>query len=216
MEPFTEAARKGASEFALLTPGRRPARSSSSPRFSPSTMKCWRCACASDPGLFHLKPDRFSGLPVENAAIVSSLQRLPAALDRRRSLGALERRAVADPAGAAQTLIDAVTSSAPNLNPVSFEDSCPVAPAEMPANQQVTAEANPALVTGSSGPLPVVERGFPIMIPSPRGGELLLSGPCQSTALRSRASKGSRSRTDRHPSASWPCLCPCLPLHSGG
>jgi hypothetical protein len=45
----------------------------------------------SDPGLFHLKPDRFRGLSVENAAIVSSLLRLPAAaLDRRSSLGALD------------------------------------------------------------------------------------------------------------------------------
>jgi len=42
-------------------------------------------------GLFHLKPDRFEGLPVENAAIVSSLLRLPAAaLDRRTSLGGLD------------------------------------------------------------------------------------------------------------------------------
>jgi hypothetical protein len=45
----------------------------------------------SDPGLFHLRPERFEGLPVENAAIVSSLLRLPTAgLDRRTSLGALD------------------------------------------------------------------------------------------------------------------------------
>jgi hypothetical protein len=45
----------------------------------------------SDRALFHLRPERFPGLPVENAAIVTSLLRLPlTALDRRESLGALD------------------------------------------------------------------------------------------------------------------------------
>lgn len=107
MEPFTEAARKGASEFALLTPVKaRPVLVITDVlpehdevlalrlrRLEKLTTEAERERVreGSDPGLFHLKPDRFSGLPVENAAVVSSLLRLPAAvLDRRRSLGALE------------------------------------------------------------------------------------------------------------------------------
>lgn len=44
-----------------------------------------------DPALFPLRPERFPGLPVENAAIVTSLLRLPVeALDRRESLGTLD------------------------------------------------------------------------------------------------------------------------------
>jgi hypothetical protein len=44
-----------------------------------------------DPALFHLRPERFPELPVENAAIVTSLLRLPVeALDRRQSLGTLD------------------------------------------------------------------------------------------------------------------------------
>jgi hypothetical protein len=44
-----------------------------------------------DPALFPLPPERFPELPVENAAIVTSLLRLPVeALDSRRSLGMLE------------------------------------------------------------------------------------------------------------------------------
>jgi hypothetical protein len=40
-----------------------------------------------------LRPERFPGLPVENAAIVTSLLRLPVeALDRRESLGTLDER----------------------------------------------------------------------------------------------------------------------------
>lgn len=107
MEPFTEAARKGASEFALLTPVKaRPVlvvtevlpehdevlalRLRRLEKLATEAER-ERVREGSDPGLFHLKPGRFSGLPVENAAIVSSLLRLPAAaLDRRRSLGALE------------------------------------------------------------------------------------------------------------------------------
>ena len=107
VEPFTEAARKGASEFALLTPVKaRPVlvitevlpehdevlalRLRRLEKLATEAER-ERVREGSDPGLFHLKPDGFSGLPVENAAIVSSLLRLPAAaLDRRRSLGALE------------------------------------------------------------------------------------------------------------------------------
>lgn len=107
MEAFTEAARKGASEFALLTPVKaRPVlviteilpeheevlalRLRRLEKLA-SDAERQRVRERSDPGLFHLKPDRFKGLPVENAAIVSSLLRLPAAaLDRRSSLGALE------------------------------------------------------------------------------------------------------------------------------
>lgn len=107
MEPFTEAARKGASEFALLTPVKaRPVlvitevlpehdevlalRLRRLEKLATEAER-ERVREGSDPGFFHLKPGRFSGLPVENAAIVSSLLRLPAAaLDRRRSLGALE------------------------------------------------------------------------------------------------------------------------------
>lgn len=44
-----------------------------------------------DPALFPLRPERFPGLPVENAAIVTALLRLPVeALDRRESLGTLD------------------------------------------------------------------------------------------------------------------------------
>lgn len=107
MEPFTEAARKGASEFALLTPVKaRPVlvitevlpehdevlalRLRRLEKLATEAER-ERVREGSDPGLFHLEPGRFSALPVENAAIVSSLLRLPAAaLDRRRSLGALE------------------------------------------------------------------------------------------------------------------------------
>lgn len=107
VEPFTEAARKGASEFALLVPVKaRPVlvitevlpeheevlalRLRRFEKFA-SEAERERVREGSDPGLFHLKPDRFQGLPVENAAIVSSLLRLPAAaLDRRTSLGALD------------------------------------------------------------------------------------------------------------------------------
>lgn len=107
MEPFTEAARKGASEFALLTPVKaRPVlvitevlpeheevlalRLRRLEKLA-SEAERERVREGSDSGLFHLKPGHFGGLPVENAAIVSSLLRLPAAaLDRRVSLGALD------------------------------------------------------------------------------------------------------------------------------
>lgn len=107
VEPFTAAARKGASEFALLTPVKtRPVIVITEVlpehdevlalrlrRFEKlaSDAERERVREGSDPALFHLKPDRFRGLPVENAVIVSSPLRLPAlALDRRESLGALD------------------------------------------------------------------------------------------------------------------------------
>ena len=43
-----------------------------------------------DDALFYLRPESFPGLPVENAAIITSLLRLPmSALDQRMSLGSL-------------------------------------------------------------------------------------------------------------------------------
>jgi hypothetical protein len=107
VEPFTAAARKGASEFALLTPVKaRPVLVITEVlpeheevlalrlrRLEKLTSEAERERVreGSDPGLFHLAPERFGGLPVENAAIVSSLLRLPAAaLDRRTSLGVLD------------------------------------------------------------------------------------------------------------------------------
>ncbi len=107
VEPFTEAARKGASEFALLVPVKaRPVLVITGilpehdevlalrlRRFEKlrSDAERQRVREGADPGLFHLSPDRFRGLPVENAAIISALLRLPAAaLDRRTSLGRLE------------------------------------------------------------------------------------------------------------------------------
>jgi hypothetical protein len=107
VEPFTEAARKGASEFALLTPVKaRPVlvltqvlpeheevlalRLRRLEKLS-SDDERQRVRDGADAGLFHLRGEHFPGLPTENAAIVSSLLRLPAAaLDRRRSLGALD------------------------------------------------------------------------------------------------------------------------------
>lgn len=107
VESFTAAARKGASEFALLVPVKaRPVlvitdvlpehdevlalRLRRLEKLASETER-ERVREDSNPGLFHLEPDRFPGLPVENAVIVSSLLRLPAAaLDRRTSLGALD------------------------------------------------------------------------------------------------------------------------------
>jgi hypothetical protein len=107
VEPFTEAARKGSSEFALLVPVKaRPVLviTGALPehdevlalrlrRFEKLASDADRARVreGSDPGLFHLRPDRFRDLPVENAAIVSALLRLPMmALDRRASLGNLD------------------------------------------------------------------------------------------------------------------------------
>lgn len=107
VEPFTEVARKGASELALLVPvNARPVlvitevlpehdevlalRLRRLEKLA-SEAERERVREGSEPGLFHLKPERFGGLPVENAVIVSSLLRLPAAaLDRRTSLGTLD------------------------------------------------------------------------------------------------------------------------------
>lgn len=106
-EPFTEAARKGMSEFALLTPVKaRPVLVITEvlPEYEEllalrlrkleklrSDADRERVRAGEDPILFHLPPERFRDLPTENAAIVTSLLRLPAAaLDRRKSLGALD------------------------------------------------------------------------------------------------------------------------------
>lgn len=114
VEPFTEAARKGSSEFSLLTPVKaRPVLIITGILSNYDEVLALRLRRleklesegarqlvrdGSDQGLFYLRPDRFSGLPVENAVIPSSLMRLPiSALDRRSSLGSLvenELRAV--------------------------------------------------------------------------------------------------------------------------
>lgn len=50
-----------------------------------------RVRSGDDRGLFYLRPDRFPGLRVENAAIVTALLRLPtSALDTSTELGALD------------------------------------------------------------------------------------------------------------------------------
>lgn len=106
-EPFTEAALKGMSEFALLTSVKaRPVlvitgilaehdevlalRLRKLEKLA-SDADRQRVRDGKDPALFHLRPERFPDLPVENAAIVTSLLRLSSlALDRRVSLGALD------------------------------------------------------------------------------------------------------------------------------
>jgi hypothetical protein len=106
-EPFVDAARKGMSEFVVLTTVKaRPVlvitpvlpehdevlalRLRRLEKLSSDTAR-QQVRAGDDPGLFFLRPERFSGLPVENAAIVTSLLRLPIeALDRRESLGALD------------------------------------------------------------------------------------------------------------------------------
>jgi hypothetical protein len=105
-EPFVDAARKGMSEFVVLTPVKaRPVlvitqvlpeydevlalRLRRLEKLSSDAVR-QLVRGGGDPALFHLRPERFPGLPVENAAIVTSLLRLPVeALDRRESLGAL-------------------------------------------------------------------------------------------------------------------------------
>jgi hypothetical protein len=106
-EPFVDAARKGMSEFVVLTPVKaRPVLVITQVlpeydevlalrlrRFEKLSSDAVRRLVRenNDPALFHLPPQRFPGLPVENAAIVTSLLRLPVeALDRRKSLGALD------------------------------------------------------------------------------------------------------------------------------
>ena len=105
-EPFTAAARKGMSEFVLLTPVKaRPVlvitdvlpehdevlalRLRRLEKLSSDAVR-QVVRDGGDDALFYLRPESFSGLPVENAAIVTSLLRLPtSALDRRESLGSL-------------------------------------------------------------------------------------------------------------------------------
>jgi hypothetical protein len=105
-EPFVDTARKGMSEFVVLTPVKaRPVlvitpilpehdevlalRLRRLEKLSSDTAR-QQVRDGEDSTLFHLAPERFPDLPVENAAIVTSLLRLPVeALDRRRSLGSL-------------------------------------------------------------------------------------------------------------------------------
>lgn len=110
---ITAAAQKGMSEFVLLTPVKaRPVlvvtdalapyeevlalRLQRLEKMGPT--ESGRVREHGDPSLFYLAPSSFPGLPVENAAIVSALLRLPVtALDTSRELGALnhdELRAV--------------------------------------------------------------------------------------------------------------------------
>jgi hypothetical protein len=105
-EPFTEAARRGMSEFLLLTPVKaRPVLVITGVLPEHDELLALRLRRLEklssdaarelvrerkDDALFYLQPDSFPGLPVENAAIVTSLLRLPmSALDRRVSLGSL-------------------------------------------------------------------------------------------------------------------------------
>jgi hypothetical protein len=106
-EPFVDAARKGMSEFVVLTTIKaRPVlvitpvlpehdevlalRLRRFEKLSSDTIR-QHVRAGSDPALFPLQPERFPGLSVENAAIVTSLLRLPIeALDRRKSLGSLD------------------------------------------------------------------------------------------------------------------------------
>jgi hypothetical protein len=104
--PIVDAARRGMSEFVMLTPIKARPVVVISPPLAPFDEVLAlrlrrlekvadeavrdRIRRGEDDGLFWLEPDRFDGLPTENAAIVSSLLRLPlSAVDRRRELGAL-------------------------------------------------------------------------------------------------------------------------------
>ena len=106
VEPFTDAVRKGMSEFVLLTPVKtRPVlvitgvlpeheevlalRLRRLEKMATDTARDL-VRQGQDQALFYLQPERFPGLPVENAGIVTSLLRLPVgAIDRRASLGEL-------------------------------------------------------------------------------------------------------------------------------
>ena len=105
-EPFTEAALRGMSEFVLLTPVKaRPVVVTTGVLPEHGELLALRLRrleklssdaarelvrAGKDEALFYLRPESFPGLPVENAAIVTSLLRLPvSALDRRVSLGSL-------------------------------------------------------------------------------------------------------------------------------
>jgi hypothetical protein len=105
--PLVDAARKGMAEFVLLHPVKaRPVLVISPPlepggdvmalrlrrleRLSDERAR-QRVRTHNDPGLLYLRPATFPGLPTENAAIVTTLLRLPpAALDMREELGALD------------------------------------------------------------------------------------------------------------------------------
>lgn len=104
--PMVDAARQGMSEFVILTPVKvRPVLVITSvlPEYEEVVALRLRrlekidddaaqdaVRAHADVGLFWLRPDAFPGLPTENAAIVSSLLRLPvAAVDTRRELGQL-------------------------------------------------------------------------------------------------------------------------------
>ncbi len=105
-EPFTAAVRKGMSEFVLLMPVKaRPVLVITGVLPEHDEVLALRLRRleklssdaarqivrdGGDEALFYLRPESFAGLPVENAAIVTSLLRLPtSALDRRASLGSL-------------------------------------------------------------------------------------------------------------------------------
>ena len=105
--PFTEAAKKGMSEFRLLTQVKvrpvlviTPVLSEYDEVLALRLRRLEKLAseraredvrAGRDEALFHLDPGRFQGLPVENAAIITSLLRLPvSAIDRRESLGSLD------------------------------------------------------------------------------------------------------------------------------
>lgn len=107
-EPFVDAVRKGMSEFVVLVPIKARPVLVITPvlreydevlalrlrRFEKLSSDAVRqqVRAGDDPALFPLRPERFPGLPVENAVIVTSLLRLPVeALDRRQSLGALDK-----------------------------------------------------------------------------------------------------------------------------
>jgi len=105
-EAFADAARKGMSEFVLLSPVKtRPVLVITGILPEHEEVLALRLRrleklatdgareivrAGEDEALFYLRPESFQGLPVENAAIVTSLLRLPVgALDRRASLGSL-------------------------------------------------------------------------------------------------------------------------------
>jgi len=106
VEPFTEAVRKGMSEFVLLTPVKtRPVLVITGVLPEHEEVLALRLRRlgklatdaardlvreGKDQVLFYLRPERFAGLPVENAVIVTSLLRLSvSAIDRGTSLGSL-------------------------------------------------------------------------------------------------------------------------------
>jgi hypothetical protein len=105
-EQFTEAARKGMSEFVVLTQVKtqpvlvvtgvlrehKEVLALRLRRLERMSSEAARelVRKGKDEALFYLQPESFPALPVENAAIVTSVLRLPvSALDRRVSLGSL-------------------------------------------------------------------------------------------------------------------------------